>query len=254
MFSLIGAMFFALRQHRRRLLFANFLPAHIAVQIFGVTTVFVAVLKVFLIFNTSSTTEFRDEERKSEEVALWFLGNHLGQKYEGKTLTVIVAPPKFADRNQEIRLSGLREGLKSRMIIETVEAPFNKRKGKRIRRAYTHQNLDDLLISKIKTDVILLLIGFPRNYYEMEFWRAQSLPDIFTYRGYSLEIDLDIKEGLVDGFITMNPKNRFVGGKDNKAEMTTEFFEKYFVFATPDNIQKIVHQYPTLFFSAKNLK
>ena len=48
-----------------------------------------------------------------------------------------------------------------------------------------------------------------------------------------MEIDLDIKEGLVDGFVTMNPKNRFVGSDENKAEMTAEFFDKYFVFATP---------------------
>ncbi|MCH2207162.1 MAG: hypothetical protein MK132_15005 [Lentisphaerales bacterium] len=244
-------MFFALRQHRRRQLFANILPAHIAVQIFGVATVFVAILKVFLIFNTSSTIHYKTEERKSEEVALWFLGQYLGEKYEGKSLTVVVAPPNYADQNQEIRLKGLRDGLKSRMIFEKVEVPFNKRKGKRIRRAYTYQNLDSLLKSKLKADVILLLIGFPRHYYEMEFWRAQKLPDVFSYRGQSMEIDLDIKDGLVDGFITINPNNRFKGSEENKAEMTADFFNRHFIFATPDNIDKVLNEYPALFFSPK---
>lgn len=242
-------MFFALRQHRRRLLFANILPAHIAVQIFGVATVFVAILKVFLLFNTNSTTQYKAEERKSEEVALWYLGEYLGERYEGKSLTVIVAPPNYADQNQEIRLKGLKDGLKSRMIISTVEVPFNKRKGRRIRRAYTYKNLDQLMKSELEADVILLLLGFPRQYYEMEFWRAQKLPEVYTYRGHSMEIDLDIKDGLVDGFITMNPNNRFKGSASNKAEMTADFFNRHFLFATPKNIDKLLQTYPAVFFT-----
>ena len=49
MFLQIGAMFYALQLHRKRRLFANVIPAGIAVQIFGIGTAFVAVLKIVLL-------------------------------------------------------------------------------------------------------------------------------------------------------------------------------------------------------------
>jgi hypothetical protein len=253
MFSLIGAMFYALRLHRRRLLFANVIPAHIAVQIFGVSAAFLSILKIFLLFSVTNTQEFRAEERRSEEVALWYVGKHLAEKYEGKTVTVVMAPPKFADQNQAIRLKGLKEGLNSKMTIKEEVVVFNKRKGRRPKRAYTSDNLDDVLVDNLDTDVVLLLIGLPKSYFEMEFWGAKKLPAVYTYRGYSMEIDLDLKEELIDGYITMNPKERFSGSETNKAEKTDAFFNKYFIFAQPDNIDKLLHRHPALFFSPKSL-
>lgn len=254
MFALIGGMFFALRQHRRSMLFANVIPAHIAVQIFGVSVVVVALLKILLIFSSSTPKTFKAEERKSEEVALWYLGDYLGKEYAGKVITVFIAPQKYADRNQEIRLRGLRDGLAKRVVLKEVVIPTQERRGRRPVRRYTYQKLDEVLIGHLDTDVVLLLTGLPRDYFQMEFWRAQDLPAVYTYRGNSMEIDLDLKEGKIDGFITMNPKKRFKGSEENKAEKTTEFFQKYFIFATQDNIDSVIGRYPSLFYSPQDLK
>lgn len=254
MFALIGGMFLALRQHRRCMLFANVIPAHIAVQIFGVSVVVVALLKILLIFSSSVPKSFKAEERKSEEVALWYLGDYLAKKHAGEVITVYVAPKKYADRNQEIRLRGLREGLAKKAVLKEVVIPFQERRGKRLVRRYTYKNLDDVLIDNLDSDVVLLLIGLPRDYFRMEFWRAQKLPAVYTYRGNSMEIDLDLKEGKIDGFVTMNPKQRFKGSEENKAEKTKDFFKKYFIFATQDNVDSIIDRHPSLFYSPEDLK
>ena len=253
MFSLIGGMFYSLRQHRRRQLFANVIPAHIAVQIFGIGACFVSILKILILFSSTNTEQFKAEERKSEEIALWYLGEYLAENYAGKNLTVVIAPDKFADRNQAIRLKGLMAGLADRMVVEEVAVQFNKRRGRRVRRAYSFDKLDDLLINNLNTDVVLLLIGLPRKYYETEFWRAEELPEVFSYRGQSMEIDLDIKEGTIDGFITMNPRQRFIGSEENLAEQSSDFFRKYFIFARPDNIDSLVDRYPEIFLSSEDL-
>ena len=42
--------------------------------------------------------------------------------------------------------------------------------------------------------------------------------------------------------------------EDNKAEKSDHFFNKHFIFATPDNIHSIVKQHPSLFINPADLK
>jgi hypothetical protein len=254
MFSLIGAMFYALRQHRRGMLFAGVLPANIAVQIFGITAVLISVLKIILLFNSTSNKVFYAEERNSEKVALWHVGQQLAKKYSGKKLLVILAPDKHADFNQYLRLEGLIEGLDGKLTIKESRVRFEEPKGKRRIKAYTFQNLNDLLLSETgDVDVVITLIGLPMNYYEMPFWSAQDLPDFYSYRGFSWEMDLDIKDGKIDGFITMKPDNRFKGGEFSKAEKSEVFFDRHFLFISSKNIDLMLQKYPALFYRPQDL-
>jgi len=250
MFLQIGAMFYALRLHRRGQLFANVIPAGIAVQIFGIGTVFIAVLKItFLIFVGGNVDESRQEVANAEYAALHYFGEYLAEKYPNKKLTVIVAPEKLADPNQKNRINGLMEGSKRKLITDIVEVQFAETKGRRKRRSYTHQNLNETLKSKRGQEVVVSLIGLPLDYYKMAFWNGRTLPAFYSYRGFSWEIDLDIKSKNITGFITFNPKNKFKGKDGAKAEATKEFFEKHFIFVKADNVDEMVGKYPSLFYA-----
>ena len=247
MFLQIGAMFYALRLHRRRQLFANMIPASIAVHIFGIGTAFVALLKIILLITFSSgNKEKLQEEANTEYVALWHVGKVLAQKYPGKSLLVIVAPEKEADGNQVNRIKGLEEGLASQMQISYVPIEYLKSKKRRRVVSYSANKLNELLEDNDHTDVIISLIGLPINYYNMPTWN-EDLADFYAYRGYAWEVDEDVRDGILTGFITMNPKVKFRGTKGNKAEKSVTFFDKYFIFMTKDNVESTVRKYPSLF-------
>ena len=249
MFLQIGAMFYALRLHRRRQLFANVIPAGIAVQIFGIGSAFVAILKiVFLIFVGGTVDESRKEVANAEYAALWYFGSYIAKQYDGKKLTLLVAPEEHADRNQKNRIKGFMEGMEKKLLTEIVEVDFVNTKGKRRRRSYTYQNLDKALRKNKEQDVVISLIGLPMGYYEMPFWQSSKLPKFYTYRGYSWEIDIDIKENRITGFITFNPKNKFKGKDGKKAEKTETFFNDHFIFVTSANLNKMVRSFPSLFY------
>ena len=248
MFLQIGAMFYALRLHRRRQLFANVIPAGIAVQIFGIGTAFVAILKiVFLLFVGGTVDDSRKEVANAEYAALWYFGTQVAKEYSGKKLTLLVAPEEHADRNQKNRIKGFMEGLEKRLVTEIVEVDFVNTKGKRRRRSYTFQNLDKALRKNKDQDVVISLIGLPIGYYEMPFWQNSKLPKIYAYRGYSWEIDIDIKEGRITGFITFNPRNKFKGRNGAKAEKSEEFFNNHFIFVTKSNVDQMYNRYQSLF-------
>ena len=255
MFLQIGAMFYALRLHRRRQLFANVIPAGIAVQIFGIGTSFVAVLKIFfIIFVGGTVDDSRKEVANAEYAALWYFGTYLAQSYEGKKLTVLVAPEKHADPNQKNRIKGFMEGLEKKLLTEIVEVDFVNTKGKRRKRSYTYRNLDKALLVNKEQQVVVSLIGLPMGYYEMNFWQKSKLPKLYTYRGFSWEIDLDIKDGRIAGFITFNPDNKFKAKDGAKAEKSEEFFNKHFIFVKKDNIDSMVRQFPGLFYRPEDQK
>ena len=103
-------------------------------------------------------------------------------------------------------------------------------------------------------DVVISLIGLPMGYYEMPFWQQSKLPKFFTYRGFSWEIDLDIKANRITGFITFNPKNRFKGKDGKKAEATETFFNDHFIFVKKSNLDTMVRKYPDLFYRPNDNK
>ena len=255
MFLQIGAMFYALRLHRRRQLFVNIIPAGIAVQIFGIGTAFVAVLKiVFLLFVGGTVDESRKEVANAEYSALHYFGSYIADKYDGKKLTLLVAPEEHADRNQKNRINGFMEGMEKKLVTEIVAVDFVNTKGKRRRRSYTYKNLDKALRKNPEQNVVISLIGLPMAYYEMQFWQRRDLPKFYTYRGFSWEIDLDIKEDRITGFITFNPKNKFTGKDGAKAESTETFFNDHFIFVTSSNLKKMVNKFPSLFFRPEDKK
>ena len=247
MFLQIGAMFYALRLHRRRQLFANMLPAALAVQIFGIGTAFVAILKIILLISSSgSDKEQFKQEANSEYVALWYVGQHLATKYPGKKLLVIVAPENEADRNQENRLKGLEEGINGGMELSFVPIEYLKSRGKRRVTAYNHKKLNELIQDNDHVDVVISLIGLPINYYNMECW-TEDLADFYAYRGYSWEVNQDIKDEILTGFITINPTNRFKATKGKKAEKSEKFFEQHFIFVTKDNVETMERKFSSIF-------
>ena len=255
MFLQIGAMFYALRLHRRGQLFANVIPAGIAVQIFGIGTAFVAILKItFIIFVGGTADDSSKEVANAEYAALHYFGSLLAEKYPNKKLTVLVAPEKLADPNQKNRIKGLMEGSRRKLITEVVEVKFEKTKGKRRRRSYTYKNLNRALYQHKDQEVVVSLIGLPMGYYEMGFWQQAKLPDFYSYRGYSWEIDIDIKEKRIQGFITFNPDNKFKGKDGAKAEASKEFFENHFIYVTSQNVDKMVREHPGLFYSPGSKK
>lgn len=241
-------MFYALRLHRRRQLFANMIPASIAVQIFGVGTAFVAILKVILLISFSGVDKEKAvEEAHSEYVALWHVGTSLADKYSGKKLLVVIAPENEADLNQKNRINGLKEGIDGKLNISFVSVDYVKTK-KRKRRvaAYSFKNLNTIIQSNDENEVILTLIGLPVNYYNMDCWN-EELPDLYVYRGYSWELDQDIKNGEITAFITINPENKFRASKGKKAEKSSSFFEKHFLFIDKRNVTKMRKDFPRLF-------
>ena len=250
MFLQIGIMFYALRLHRRGQLFANVIPAGIAVQIFGIGTAFVAILKVcFLLFVGGTADESRKEVANAEYAALFYFGEYLAEKYPNKKLSVLVAPEGKADPNQVNRIKGLMEGSQRRLITELVHVDFPESRGRRKRRSYTYQNLNETLKAQRGQEVIVSLIGLPLDYHKMPFWDSGDLPKFYSYRGFSWEIDLDIRANKVSGFITFNPKNKFKGKDGAKAEATKEFFDKHFIFVTSKNVDQMVRKFPSLFYS-----
>jgi hypothetical protein len=248
MFLQIGAMFYALRLHRRRQLFANMIPASIAVQIFGVGAAFVAILKVVLLISfTGVDKEKVVQQAHSEYIALWHVGNLLADKYSGKKLLVVIAPENEADSNQKNRIDGLKEAIGDKLDISFVSVDYVKTK-KRKRRvaAYSFENLNKIIKANDENEVIITLIGLPVNYYNMDCWNKE-LPDLYVYRGYSWELDQDIKNGEITAFITINPDNKFKASKGKKAEKSTSFFEKHFLFIDKRNVAKMRKEYPRLF-------
>jgi hypothetical protein len=249
MFLQIGAMFYALRLHRRRLLFANILPASIAVQIFGIGTAFVAILKIILLISSTGTNKEKSfQEAQSEYVALWYIGKTLADQYPGKSLLVILAPKFEADLNQENRIKGLEEGLESKMNISYVSVKYVKPKRQRKPRpiAYSYKNLNQIIQANDENDVIISLIGLPINYYNMECWN-KDLADIYAYRGYSWEVNQDIENGELTGYITINPNMKFKATKGQTAKKTNAFFEKHFLFVNKRNVKSMVKKFPKLF-------
>ena len=244
-----------MRLHRRRQLFANIIPAGIAVQIFGIGTAFVAILKiVFLLFVGNTVDESRKEVANAEYAALHYFGSYIAKTYDGKKLTVLVAPKEHADRNQKNRINGFLDGLQKRLVTKVVEVDFVNTKGKRRRRSYTYKNLDSALRKNTEQDVVISLIGLPMGYYEMPFWQQSKLPKFFTYRGFSWEIDLDIKANRITGFITFNPKNRFKGKDGKKAEATETFFNDHFIFVKKSDLDTMVRKYHDLFYRPNDNK
>jgi hypothetical protein len=223
------------------------IPAGIAVHIFGIGTAFVALLKIiFLISFSSGYKEKLAEEANTEYVALWHVGKELARKYPGKSLLVILAPDKEADGNQQNRIKGLEEGVGENMKISYVPIEYMKSRRKRKVVNYNADKLNELLEDNDHTDVIISLIGLPINYYNMPAWN-EDLADFYAYRGYSWEVDEDIREGILTGYITMNPKVKFKGSKENKAEKSVTFFDKYFIFMTKENVESTARKFPALF-------
>lgn len=248
-------MFYSLRLHRRRQVFANILPAYIAVQIFGVATVFVAILKIFLLFGSSTSGEAEKQERESEGVALWYLGQHLAGHHPDEEVLIIVAPSNMRDQSQKIRLDGLMRGISGSLKTRIVPVKFNKRKKKRFVRTYTYQNLNEVLLNNQDCKVVVSLIGLPKDYYLMPYWdEIERLPAIYSYRGYSIKIDEDIEDKFIAGYIAQKPGKQYRAEKDGDVEETREFFNKYFFFMNSKNFNEIKRKYSYLFNYPKKRK
>jgi hypothetical protein len=254
MFLLVGCMFYALKMHRQGGLFMNVLPAGVAVQILGVTTVFLAILKVLLLFGGEDRSRDRGLLRESEAAALWYLGDYIARKHSGSRVVILKAPEKFANPNQAKCLEGLHEGFSKRVITEEVEMAFNVPRGKRRIAAYSASRLNDALVANLDCDVVVVLPGLPRGYANMEFWRAAEIPDIYTYGGYSWELDIDLKSGAIDGFVTAKPSRRYSPGNGDEIQHSSAFFNRYFILVDEDNVEDAVARYPRLFYRPAYLK
>ncbi len=250
MFVQLGAMFYALRQHKKYQNFANIVPAGIAVQVFGIGAVFVAVLKIVLMFTGENNVreEVRKEVSKAEFVSLWYLGEHLANKHPGKKLTVLIAPGRFADANQKTRIEGLEDGLQGKLTMSLLEVPHVISSGKNRVRAYNYENLNEALKTYPNQEIVVSLIGLPTEFYEMEFWDKENLPLFYSYRGTSIDIDQDIRNNKVTAFITYKPRKKFKADEGQKVDKSEAFFQEYFIFVNKDNIDEMCNKYPSLFF------
>ena len=148
------------------------------------------------------------------------MGQYLAGNHAGEEVLIVLAPDKMADRNQKIRLDALIKGIDKKLKTRIVNVQYNKQKRKRRRsRSYTYSNLNETLMQNLKCNVVVSLIGMPKDYDKMKYWSEfNDLPAIYTYRGYSYDMDLDIEDKRIAGFMTQRPGKRYRAARDGDVD------------------------------------
>jgi len=249
MIILASGMLNALAKHRKHLLFANILPAKLAIQIFGALCVLVSICQVFISCHRISDVKDRESDLSAEEIATRKLGKYIAANYAGKKTLIIKTPTSriINKKAEEGRLRGLKNGLNGK-IDDIIEAspvvPANTlRFGEKW---YTAKKFDQLAHLYADREVIISMIGLPDDLDDLLFWQKPTKPALILYRGHIRNLDAAIWHKHVQALLIPRPDMQLRGRKSRPSNRKS-FFNKYFLLIDKNNVKKIKKSYPTLF-------
>ncbi len=213
----------------------------------------------------------RGDALEHRESATRVLGQYLASHYSGQRALVISNPfTREKGRQSEIYkfeeagIRGLKEGLGQRVKMEVdfpalreeaLRDPRSVRMDPRTTTPLSYLVAEDAFARLIEQhadcEIVVSLIGLPANFGAQEVWKkappprfALLLPD-WRMVGNQQAIGRAFAAGKVVAAVINKP-----GAPDEIAATignSQEEFDRYFLFATPENVDRLLENYPQAF-------
>ena len=251
MIALTGGMIYCMGLHRRKQTLFN-MPAHFGVYICGAICALLAIMQVISAFAKVPPSEKGKSILGAEECATHFLGKIVANNHEGQKVLVILSPGtmKTLAKRDEARLKGFKDAIgdQCNLVIEKMPVVENKR-------WHDAYSFDDIVAKHPDCKVVVSLVGAPKNlFYDVrkqeDVWPklkiSKSKPDIYMFRGYTLNVDRALEYKLLKGVVLVK-NSMTLNNKKLKPEKTDEFFHKHYIWVSPTNVGIVRNGHPKLF-------
>jgi hypothetical protein len=222
----------------------------------------VVICGITILFQTGTlgqgaTQKLIENELKYAQSQALVLGKYLKETYPDSTV-LIVADRNYEKSNRQQKLiDGLKEGLggaSTPITIGTLELPKNK-KGMPpeemdmmpLEEIMTAKEFDALLKKHPKANLVISMIGLPRDADKMAVWKMDDTkrPKFALLNGDIHSLGRAIKAGLIVAAVSYKPGVKFT--EDPCPSDPEKAFEERYIIITPKNIDATVQKYPNLF-------
>lgn len=185
-----------------------------------------------------------------------YLGNYLANKYPGAKALVIFDDPNKIPENKRLRwaIDALKKGFGNQITILAIDQPTIQMEGlDKLAETgspipwvflWKAADVDKLIKKHPDCDLIVSLGGLPDDFHKMKLWNKNKRSKVavfcwnWKYRDY-------IKDGKISAVLAYNPVGKFVAG--SVPEGLEEAFKERFLLITPDNLDMITKEFPSMF-------
>ncbi len=248
-------------------------PAAIACMVIIVVCAF-GILTTTGMFGDGGTKKLIQNELVYMKASAFIPGKHIGEKYPGAKILLLVDEEKNNTRQAEM-IEEFKRGLAGKCEIigtdcpkplppppaEGEEAPPaadpNMAPGPGmagmdmmipIQEIMTAQSVTEAIAKYPGVTMIVTLVGLPRNFTEMGIWHEEDEAKklkVAVINGEVYQLGPEIASGQIVAAVTYNPKGKF---DESKAPSDPQAaFDKRYLMITPENVEQIAQDYPGLF-------
>ena len=255
--SAVG-MFYANIEYRRK----GVVWGRPVAGVLGAITLGLALFKIYSVINQPNRIRETIIAREKDYFysTMSFLGDYLATNFSGHRVLLISNPVVESNREQQEEMMNRLEatmGEKLNILARRsplkldVDAVLDESEGTEAEGlVFTADSFDLMQSMHPECNLIVSLIGLPRDYKNMKFWSMNPLerPKLVVMFGDTYELKNAITMGYIAAIITYNrayrPKIDDVIPPDYK-----EAFNKRFILITKDNVDEIVQEFPGIFMA-----
>ena len=180
------------------------------------------------------------------------LGQYLAQKYPGKKVLIICNQGFEKNKRTQKIINALRQAVCSEANADTikVKAPtkdmldHNGNLVIPLEEVMTPADFDAAVTAHPDCQVIVSMIGLPREKAKMKFWNDKN-KHLAMLNANIFDQKNDIKAGRIVAAVSFKPGVKFT--EDPAPADPRKAFDKRYLLITPDNIGHLKKEYPNLF-------
>ncbi len=229
-----------------------------------------ALMNIVKSTTGGGTGEIVEREQLFQKIGTKKLALYLAEKYPGAKALILTEPRLGAQANKpNILVEGLKEGFGTKITVvaeispdipknaansfaaempsaEGGEAGMEGEMLPPLEYWYTGALLQKLLDKHAGTfDMLVSTIGLPQDANRMKIWKSKNKPKVVIANGSVYELKSAIKNGMIVGAVTYNPKAEY----DDKPvpKDLDEAFDKRFLLLTPETVDEVASQHGDIF-------
>ena len=215
---------------------------------------------VYILYKTGTFGDTETErlilnELKYAKAKSIVFGTALKKEFPEARVLVISDRNYEKNERQKSLVESLKEGLGmiTPVEVDTLEMPVNKTgmmpeemEMLPLEEMMTAQDFDKIIAKHPKCNLIISMIGLPRDASTMKLWTQQSArPALALLNGDVHSLKNAITAGYINAVVIYRPGVKFT--EDACPEDPQEAFDQRFIIVTPKNIEELSLKYKNLF-------
>ena len=181
------------------------------------------------------------------------LGRVLAKSMPGKQVIVLTDPTPANNKLQQALIDGLKEGFSTDITnvlifpIKLLTPISKKNKGKTTQELMTVKDYNKALKKYPRFNILISLIGLPKNGADLDILKrfskkSSNKPKIILLNCRVNNMYQLMQGGFISTVIYPNPNTKY--SEESPSTNLMETFDMRYLFITPENMDKIVKEFP----------